>query len=273
MDSEAPSENVLAWSKRIDGRMCVSGWSREAGFLQRLDLERITELADDHSLLVRVQYRPGDFIVQGDRLFEIWPPAVSTASEGHADQVDESLLTELHECFEMDGQRTPHQDCLFLADQLVEVIARALSPGINDPFTAITCLSWLKSALIGFLECESDYSNQHESSSVFIRRIDFEQMIATVFDTTRQYICSDRSVALHAMTSLAEISVRTHRAEHHVALRRRMDELCAASVASLATEAGAFDVQQRHAEVVRLLHDADERERRLDGPGWFGGDG
>ncbi len=140
VDSEVPSEDVLAWSERIDGRMCVSGWSREAGYLQRLNLERMTELADDHYLLVRVQYRPGDFIVQGDRLFEIWPQAVSTASKGHPDQVDESLITELHECFEMDGQRTPHQDYLFLADQLVQVIARALSPGINDPFTAITCL-------------------------------------------------------------------------------------------------------------------------------------
>ncbi len=98
-------------------------------------------------------------------------------------------------------------------------------------------------------------------------------MIATVFDSTRQYICSDRSVALHAMTMLAEISMRTHRAEHQVALRRRMDELCAASVASLDTEVGGLDVQQRHAEAIRLLHDADERERRLDGTGWFGGNG
>ena len=45
------------------------------------------------------------------------------------------------------AERTALQDLRFLLDELVEIAARALSPGVNDPFTAVTCLDWLGAAL------------------------------------------------------------------------------------------------------------------------------
>jgi uncharacterized membrane protein len=44
-------------------------------------------------------------------------------------------------------QRTAEQDVEFAVDQLVEVAVRAMSPAINDPFTAIACLDWLRAGL------------------------------------------------------------------------------------------------------------------------------
>ena len=274
-----PGEGL--WSARLEGRRRVPLTPRRSGFVQGIDLERLVELCDERSLLVRVQYRPGDFVGEEDALFELWarderrgpgdggggaPTRDDTGGEG-------SLFEKLRDCVEIGYQRTAHQNCLFLADQLVEVIGRAMSPGINDPFTAIACLDWLKGALVEFAEREERQGLAPEDLPVRIRPIDFERLLATAFDRTRQYVCADRNVALHAMTLLAETAARAGREEHREALRRRMDELRAASAASLADDVGGREVARRHAEAVRLLDDPAARARLRDGAGWFGGSG
>jgi uncharacterized membrane protein len=55
-------------------------------------------------------------------------------------------LPDLSGCYTLGASRTPEQDPQFLIDELVEIGLRALSPGINDPFTAITALHWLGAA-------------------------------------------------------------------------------------------------------------------------------
>jgi uncharacterized membrane protein len=47
----------------------------------------------------------------------------------------------------MGNKRTPSQDAEFAIHQMVEIAARALSPGINDPYTAITCIDKLTATL------------------------------------------------------------------------------------------------------------------------------
>jgi len=257
------NEEVPEWHERIAGCTRHPVPARKAGFVQRIDLDRLAELADEHDLLVRMQYRPGDFVVQGATLFEVWGTGARDALP----------LDRLHACFETGYQRTADQDCLFLADQLVEVIGRAMSPGINDPFTAMTCLSWLEAALIEFVERDRAPAQPPRATPVRVHPITFERMVAVAFDQTRQYLCADRDVSLHAMTSLAGIGARTERVEHRDALRRRMDELLAACKSSLAAEVGGRDVSQRHAEAVRLLDDPCACESRRDDPGWFGGSG
>jgi len=273
VDSAAPRAHPPPWHERIENRLRVEVAATEAGYVKGLDLKRLAELADEHELLVRAQYRPGDFVIEGDTLLELWRATGPTEGEREQREPESVPLARLRECFEMGYQRTAEQDCLFLADQLVEVIARAMSPGVNDPFTAITCLSWLKGALVEFIECEAARAGPPPDAPVLVRPIDFERLVAVAFDQTRQYICADRDVALHAMTLLAEIGVRTTRADHRDTLRRRMDELLAASAATLAAEVGGDDVTRRHAETRRLLEEPDARERRRDGTGWFGGSG
>ena len=66
----------------------------------------------------------------------------------HSDQpVDESVVKHVANKVILGSYRTPVQDPEFAIHQLVEVALRALSPGINDPYTAITCVDKLNSVL------------------------------------------------------------------------------------------------------------------------------
>ena len=267
-----------AWDEPAAGLARTPIRAREAGYLQGVDLDRLAELAEAHDLLIRVRHRPGDFVIEGDALLELCTTearegerVARAGAEGDGEGDGGGPRAELLDCFETSYQRSAHQDCLFLADQLVEVIGRAMSPGINDPFTAITCLSWLKGALAEFIERDAGGTGAARTGRVMARPIDFERLVGVAFDQTIPYVCDDRNVALHAMTALAEVAVRARRAEQRAALVRRMDALLAASRATLAAEVGADEVAARHAEAVRLASDPEAAGRPRDAPGRFAG--
>ncbi|CAN5363760.1 DUF2254 domain-containing protein [soil metagenome] len=107
------------------------------GYIQTLHQDGLLAAAEDHDLLLYLRLRPGDFIRPGSILMLAGPSA----------RIDEGVAATLAGAFACGCERSPAQDSLFLVDQLVEILGRALSPGVNDPFTAMNCLDWLEAAL------------------------------------------------------------------------------------------------------------------------------
>jgi len=101
-------------------------------------METLLELARSNDLISRLHRRPGDFVAEGALLAEIVP------GPDLPDGVRRKILGAIF----FGRRRTPTQDIEYSIDQLVEVAVRALSPGINDPFTAISCIEWIGAALI-----------------------------------------------------------------------------------------------------------------------------
>jgi uncharacterized membrane protein len=94
-------------------------------------------LAMEEDLVVRLERRPGNYVVAGCPLALIWPGS----------RVTDRLTEQVRSLFVLGHQRTSDQDIEFGVNQLVEIAVRALSPGLNDPFTAITCVDHLGSVL------------------------------------------------------------------------------------------------------------------------------
>ena len=107
----------------------------KAGYIQYIDFGDIERLARECDCEITLNVRTGDFVHTGLPVMEI---ARGSCHEG--------CMKELRECFTQGSSRTPEQDPEFLIDELVEIGLRALSPGINDPFTAVTSLHWLGAA-------------------------------------------------------------------------------------------------------------------------------
>ena len=93
--------------------------------------------AREHDLVLRIERRPGDFVVEGVQLASAWP----------IDRVSDETANEIRLSVALGPDRTPKQDVGLAIRQLVEVALRALSPGINDPFTALECTNRLGKGL------------------------------------------------------------------------------------------------------------------------------
>lgn len=110
---------------------------RDSGYIRRIDDAALMALARDADLVVRLMRRPGDFVVAGNTLLSAAP----------RERIDDEAAERLRGIAVLGHRRTPAQDIEFALDQLVEVALRALSPGINDPFTAISSIDRLGEGL------------------------------------------------------------------------------------------------------------------------------
>ncbi|MEO1137915.1 MAG: DUF2254 domain-containing protein [Pseudomonadota bacterium] len=111
--------------------------SEEAGYIQTLNYNRLEDLTKERAWVIRIEKLPGEFISTFTPVLSVWCDASLSDDE----------RANLRDCYAVGASRTEHQNVLFLVDELVEMLARALSPGVNDPFTAINCLNWMHNAL------------------------------------------------------------------------------------------------------------------------------
>ena len=110
----------------------------DIGYLQAIDEVAVVELAERLGAIVRLRVRPGVFVGHGLVVAEILPESAAS----------DETVEELAESFILGNRRTPRQDVEAAILELVEVAVRALSPGINDPRTAITCIHYLADGFV-----------------------------------------------------------------------------------------------------------------------------
>ncbi len=120
---------------------------RPSGYVQFIDTSAALKLAAKHDIKIAFGCRPGQFILQGRRLMTVSPPA----------RVDDDLAGQLASVVQLGSQRTREQRVEFEMLALVEIALRALSKGINDPFTAISCIDWLTAGLAQLLKRYPDH--------------------------------------------------------------------------------------------------------------------
>ena len=168
------------------------------GYVQFIEFDDLAEIADRRSCRLVLQVRTGDFVHRGMALLEMCEGIdprnqAPTREDDGAAAGAETLAEEIRNCFTLGASRTPSQDAEFLMDELVEIGLRALSPGINDPFTAITSLHWLGAATaeIGQRRLHKDIcSDEREDCPVIPLKDDFHHYLNRGFGAIRSAVAT-----------------------------------------------------------------------------------
>ena len=254
-------DKSLSWEKALKDYRHSKIYADSTGFIQTLEETRLGEIVSKHKLLIRVQYRPGDFVITQDPILEVWSKS----------EINDEVKKSLQACYAVGQHRTAHQNVLFLVDELVEIIARALSPGVNDPFTAITCLNWLKAATACFALRPEHENWPSDSDPVQLSPISFERFVSAIFDQSRQYVCKDRNVSLHVMIILTETAVLLQPGSKQDVLLKQIQKLADACAESIGEHAGGKDIKECHKEALVIISDPATYNENSDSYKWFGG--
>ncbi len=218
------------------------------GYLQAIDAGGLMRLAVENDLLIILWYRPGGFIVRSSKIMEVWP----------SERVSEELISQLSDTFILGPARTPTQDVEFAVRQLVEIAVRALSPGINDPHTAMTCIDRLGAALCRLTgrEIPSPYRYDSENKlRVVADAVTFAGVADAAFDQIRQYGRSSASVTIRLLEMIAVIAEWVQRKEDRAALRRQALMIQRGSETALPEEQDRKEVEQRYQTALQALMD------------------
>lgn len=218
----------------------------ESGYLRTIDNEGLIKLAVENDLLLRLEHRPGEFVTAGYALVLVWP------GEGLGGDLNEKI----NDAFHVGAQRLRLQDVEFAIDQLVEIALRALSPGVNDPFTAMACIDRLGTALASLAErrIPSGYHYDDENNLRMITdQVTFAGIVETAFNQIRQYSRSSTVVTIRLLEAIAVIAARSQTKEERAALRRQAIMIRRGSVDSLPEEFDREAVEERYQTVLSIL--------------------
>jgi uncharacterized membrane protein len=189
-----------------------------SGYVQLCNRERLLELARRNDLTIYQEHGVGEFVVRGN-------PLVSIVSKRPiTDEIREVCV----ECFDLGQTRTLQQDFQFGIRQIVDMALKAISPAINDPSTANTCLDHLARILCHLARrriLPLEMRDPETGKLLMVRHAStFRGSIDLAFNQLRQYGRGDMAVALRMMRALTEIAVATdhrphqQRALHHARL-------------------------------------------------------
>lgn len=171
------------------------------GYVQRIDFERLERIANKVGGRLRLAIRTGDFL----------HPKVPIAYWSDDDDLDDLRDDDIRETLTLGGMRTPSQDLHFLMDELVEIGLRALSPGINDPFTAITAVHWLGAATaeLGRRDLVHKFAEGEDSDDqrVALRNDDFVHFVSRGFGTIRSAVATSPAAALVTFEAIADAAI------------------------------------------------------------------
>jgi uncharacterized membrane protein len=213
-----------------------------SGYLQYIRHETLVALAAEKGAVIRLLQRPGQFVVNGHRMATVWPaqaaPAVSNA---------------LRRAHITGPSRTLAQDLSFAVDQLVEIAIRALSPAVNDTFTALTCIDWL-GANLSRVTASWAPVRVHRDGHGFVRvitaHVTYANLVERAFEKIRQAARAMPAVLIRQLEALTRMMDHTTSSEQRELLLTQAEMILRASEETIPESADRADVRREYDELL-----------------------
>ncbi len=180
--------------------------ARASGFLVRVDERGLVDAAVKAAAVVFVERPPGDFLVAGTPVARVWAADPTRPLD---DDTRDRLVERVGRAVTAGPERTAAQDIAFGLRQLTDVANKALSPGINDPTTAVHALSHASALLCELagrtlgnrLLCDDD-----GSARVALRGPTLADLIDLAISQPRRYGATDPAVLTRIFILLRELA-------------------------------------------------------------------
>ncbi|HEU4653843.1 MAG TPA: DUF2254 domain-containing protein [Steroidobacteraceae bacterium] len=190
----------------------VESWS--TGYIQHVEFESLCALAHDAHCVVRLNYGAGDFTVAGGPMLQVLA----------AEPPDEKLISELRSRFVIDSYRTVYQDVGFGIRQMVDIANKALSPGINDPTTAITCIEYLSAIFVHLVAKRFEHSHRYigERLCLIQPQRTFDEFLSDGFTEIRRSGSAQPRVLASVLRALELIALATRSSDRLHAVNEQL---------------------------------------------------
>ena len=182
-----------------------------AGYLQAVALDDVATALRERRARGHVAIRPGDFTTERTTALELWP----------REALDDGLRDRLGRALVVADERDLRQDLAFGIRQLADIGIRALSPGVNDPTTAVTCVRYLQAVLerVAARALPAEVRRVQGEITLVALRTAFGELVALAFHELGESAAGQPRVAasvLDALFAVAEAAREHDRAGDRV---------------------------------------------------------
>jgi uncharacterized membrane protein len=213
-----------------------------SGYLQFVRINTLIDIAARSHAVIRLLRRPGHFVIEGQPLAHVWP---ADAAPGVARALGGAHATGPH--------RTLTQDLSFAVDQLVEIAIRALSPAVNDTFTALACIDWLGDGLCKIADRWRPVTLHRDAAGrvrVITVTVGFRRLVERSHEKIRQASRGMPAVMIRQLEVLAKVMPYATSAEQREVLLEQAVMILRVSEESVPEERDRADVLRRYDAVL-----------------------
>jgi uncharacterized membrane protein len=216
-------------------------FSDTSGYIRLIDTEQLVARAKAYRVKIHVLRRVGQFVPAGIPLLMVYK----------GERLSSDGVTDLRAAFDFGHARTLQQDLEFGVLQIVDIALKAISPAVNDPSTAISCVDQLSRILIRFASRELPESVLYDPPGVVrvsIQWTDFDRMVDAAFEQIRLYSQTDMAVSLRLLRALGDIAVGTPDEQY----RRTLAERGRRIVSGCAQRLGELELREMRVRLASL---------------------
>ncbi len=216
----------------------------KGGYLQAIRYDKLARSASGADAVVRLPYRPGNFLIEDRELAAVWPPE---AADRMARCLQRAQIT--------GPVRALAQDPAFAIDQLVEIAIRALSPAVNDTFTALACVDWLGNTLCKLARVWSPalvYRDRAGAIRVICEQVSYENLVLRSFAKIRQASRGMPALLMRQLEALKAIMEQVTDVDQARVLMDQAAMIQRANLESVPEEADQADVERRYSAVASV---------------------
>lgn len=206
-----PAEEAVAFPSSETPGLEVP--STRSGYVQLVEEDTLFELAESEDLRIRLVPQVGDFVLEGEPLASVW-------IQGAGGDPRE-IRRRINDAFILGTERTLRSDVRRGMLELVEIAVKALSPGINDPTTAVQSIDRLAElvARLGRRRFPpAARAGDDGVPRIYAPRQEFDRLAELAFDQVRHYAAGTPAVMLHLLDALLRVG-RLLPPERRAALR------------------------------------------------------
>jgi uncharacterized membrane protein len=169
-----------------------------SGFVQVIHFERMASETAQANVVISLLFRPGQFVGQGEAVARVLPA-----------QCVKALGPSVIGAVKLGRHRNLDHDLEFAIAQLVEIALRALSPAINDTYTALYCIDWLGEAIRGLVNLPEQtgiWSSEDGRVSILFPPLQFRDIVKTAFDLLRRASIGNAAVKIHLLHTWSRLA-------------------------------------------------------------------
>ena len=193
------------------------------GFLTGVEAQALIGVAAEAGAVVMLHRKPGDWIVEGTPVALVWAPGGGRLSDDDVSALRDCVC----EAVRVGDERTPVQDIGYAVRQLTDVVVKALSPGINDPTTAVHGIGHLSALLCRLADRRLGFSvhrDDDDAVRVVVAGPELADLLDEAVTQPRHYGAEDAAV-LAAITRLLRDLAWCAGSRHHSAITSQLSRM------------------------------------------------
>ncbi len=197
--SQADLVKDLGW---VEGGLRIKFESKKTGYIQLISYRGLKRSTDEIDGAIILNSQHGDFVHVGSDLF--------TVIFREESKINQDKINELADYFTIGNEKSELQDFNFSMQKITEIALRAISPGINDPNTAIHCIKIIGVLLNSLNKFEKGYiamKDDEESGVLLFPSINMAKELHTSFHQLVHYGKADISVMFAIFQALKHIGL------------------------------------------------------------------